>query len=142
MTTQPDNIQLYQKSAVLNSTFSWSSVNYREIENNSAAITLLQNGMILSCNKASAELLGCAPNRLVWQHISRLLPQLSDISLILDEKINPYLNFLSVIGHRFEVIGMNGMRFSSELIFSVLDEFDRRCLKITLQSVRQGQVTI
>lgn len=57
--------------------------------------------------------------------------------MILDGKVNPDLNFLSVIGHRFEVIGMNGVRFNSELIFSVLDEFDRNCLLITLQPAKE-----
>ncbi len=33
---------------------------------------------------------------------------------------------------------MNSARFDSELIFSVLDEFDRYCLRITLQPAKEG----
>jgi PAS domain-containing protein len=104
-----------------------------------AVLTLLENGMILNCNKAAGELLGCTPNKLTWQPIARLLPQLTDISLILDEKINPYLRFLSIAGHRFEVIGLNGVHFACELFFSAIEEFGKSCLKITLKPIRQGQ---
>lgn len=106
-----------------------------------AVLTLLENGMILNCNNAAVELLGCTPNKLIWQPIARLLPQLADISLILDEKINPYLRFLSVAGHRFEVIGLNSVHFACELFFSAIEEFGKCCIKITLQPVRQGQAT-
>lgn len=106
-----------------------------------AVLTLLENGMILDCNKAAGELLGCAPNQLIWQPISRLLPQLADISLVLDARINPYLRFLSIAGHRFEVIGLNGVHFACELFFSAVEEFGKCCLKVTLQPIRQGQAT-
>jgi PAS domain-containing protein len=106
-----------------------------------AVLTLLENGMILNCNNAAAELLGCTPNKLTWQPIARLLPQLADMSLMLDNKINPYLRFLSVAGHRFEVIGLNGVHFACELFFSAIEEFGKCCIKITLQPVRQGQAT-
>lgn len=104
---------------------------------NLAEMTLLENGMILGCNTAGAELLGATPGKLVWRHIARLLPQLADISLILDKKINPYLNFLSLSGHRFEVIGVNGVSITCELIFKVLEEFDRHCLRITLYPINE-----
>lgn len=106
-----------------------------------AVLTLLENGLILNCNDAAAELLGCTPNKLTWQPIARLLPQLAYISLVLDERVNPYLRFLSIAGHRFEVIGLNGVQFACELFFSEVEEFGKCCLKITLQPIRQGKAT-
>ncbi len=104
-----------------------------------AVLTLLQNGIILACNKACGALLDVEPERLVWQPISRLLPQLADISLILDQKINPYLKFLSVAGHRFDVVSTNGKHIACELFFSVVDDFGGCCLQITMEPFRQRQ---
>jgi PAS domain-containing protein len=115
------------------------SVGLETCNHGSAELILLENGMILACNKAGVDLLGYAPSELRWQHISRLLPQLSEMSLILDEKINPYLRFLSAVGHRFEVMGTNGTHIACELFFSIVEEFGRCCLRITMQPVRQGR---
>jgi nitrogen-specific signal transduction histidine kinase len=108
-------------------------------KNTPAVLTLLQNGMILACNKACGELLGVEPEKLVWQPISRLLPQFADISLILDKKINPYLKFLSVAGHQFDVVSTNGRHVACELFFSIVDEFGKCCLQITMKPFRQRQ---
>ncbi len=118
-----------------------TETNHNLAKNKEAVLTLLENGMILNCNLASASLLGCDPNNLTWQPISRLLPQLADLALVLDGKINPYLKFLSVVGHRYEVRAMNGAHFASELFFSEVEEFGRHCLRIVMQPVRHGQPT-
>jgi PAS domain-containing protein len=112
---------------------------YETNKANPAELILLQNGMILACNKAGGELLGCKPNELTWQPISRLVPQLTDMDLVIDEKVNPYLKFLSIAGHYFEVIGTNGTHFASELFFSLAEEFGRHSLRLTMQPVRAGQ---
>jgi PAS domain-containing protein len=108
-------------------------------EANPAVLTVLENGMILDCSKAAGELLGCEPNKLAWQSISRFLPQLADITLMLDKNINPYLRFLSIAEHRFEMIGLNGVRFACELLFNAVEELGKCCLRITILPVRQGQ---
>jgi PAS domain-containing protein len=108
-------------------------------KNNPAVLTLLENGMILNCNKAVADLLGCESSKLKWQPISRLLPQLADLALVLDEKVNPYLKFLSIVGHRYEVRALNGAHFACELFFSEVEEFGKRCLRVVMQPIREGQ---
>ena len=108
-------------------------------KNTEAVLTLLENGMILNCNQAGATLLGYEPSKLTWQPISRLLPQLANLSLVVDKKINPYLKFLTVVGHRYEVKAMNGTHFACELFFSEVEEFGRHCLRIVMQPIRQGQ---
>ena len=115
--------------------------NHNLAKNKEAVLILLENGMILNCNEAGARLLGSDSNKLTWQPISRLLPQLTDIALVLDEKINPYLKFLSVVGHRYEVRAMNGTHFACELFFSEVEEFGRHCLRLVLQPIRKGQST-
>ena len=118
-----------------------TKTNHKLAKNKDAVLILLENGMILNCNQAGASLLGCNPSNLTWQPISRLLPQLADLALVVDGKINPYLKFLSVVGHRHEVRAMNGTHFACELFFSEVDEFDRHCLRIVMQPIRQGQPT-
>jgi PAS domain-containing protein len=104
-----------------------------------AVLTVLENGLILKCNKAGAVLLGCEASQLIWQPISRLLPQLADMALVQNKEINPYLHFLSLVGHQFEVVAANGVHFASELFFSEVEELSRRCLRIVMQPIRQGQ---
>lgn len=104
-----------------------------------AELILLENGMILACNKAGGELLGCEPDKLTWQPISKLIPRLTDMALVMDERVNPYLKFLSIAGHYFEVIGANGAHFASELFFSLAEEFGKHSLRLVMQPVRPGQ---
>lgn len=118
-----------------------TEINHNLAKNKEVVLTLLENGMILNCNQAGASLLGCDSSKLAWQPISRLLPQLTDLALLVDKKINPYLKFLSVVGHRYEVRAMNGTHFACKLFFSEVEEFGRHCLRIVMQPIRQGQPT-
>lgn len=131
--SKKDNFNMWQSLSSQNDTVR------KDYKNASAVITLLQNGMILACNKACGDLLGVAPEKIIWQPISRLLPQLADISLILDNKINPYLKFLSVAEHHFDLVTTNGSHIVCELFFSVIDELSKCCLQITLQPFKQRQ---
>ena len=106
-----------------------------------AMMTLLENGMDLNCNQAGASLLGRDSSKLTWQPVSSLLPQLADLALLVDKKINPYLKFLSVVGHRYEVRVMSGAHFARELFFSEVEEFGRHCLRIVMQPIRQERPT-
>ena len=118
-----------------------TETNHKLAKNKDAVLILLENGTILNCNQAGASLLGCDPSNLTWQPISRLLPQLADLALVVDDKINPYLKFLSVAGHRYEVRAMNGTHFACELFFSEVEEFGRHCLQVVIKPIRQGQPT-
>jgi PAS domain-containing protein len=144
MSTQFDNNQARPKGYVANNDLGFDVASLKNLDlkagkNNPAVLTLLENGMILNCNKAGADLLGCEPEKLKWQPVSRLMPQMADLSLVLDEKINPYLKFLSVVGHHFEVRALNGAHFACELFFSEVEEFGRRCLRVVMQPIRDGQ---
>ena len=104
-------------------------------ENDVAVLTLYDNGIIRDCNIASAELLGCASNYLIWQHISNFLPQLMEVPLLNGETVNPYLKFLSRVGHHFEVVGTNGVRFFSTVFFNDVEDFGRHCLRIIFRPI-------
>ncbi len=102
-----------------------------------AVITLYDNGTICECNQAAGELLGCAPSKLTWQHISTFLPQLAENALMLGEKINPNLRFLSRIGYGFEMIGFGGVHFVCALFFNEVENFGRHCLRIIIRPMTQ-----
>lgn len=139
--TQIEQTEVKQADYIRHHGLGLDSMGLAGNKSNPAMLTFLENGMILNCNKAGAELLGCAPDKLTWQPVSRLLPQLAEMPLMLDGKVNPYLRFLSIAGHRFEVIGINGVHFASELFFGLAEEFGKRCLQITMRPIRQGQAT-
>lgn len=83
-----------------------------------AVLILSADGMISDCNKAGEGLLGDVPKNLPKLHISKLLPKLAKIDLLKEKRANPYLRFLSRIGHPFEVVSMTGKRFAGRLFFS------------------------
>lgn len=103
--------------------------------NDMAVLTLYDNGIIRACNIASAELLGCASKNIIWLHISQFLPQLGEVSLINGGAVSPYLKFLSRIGHRFEVIDLNGVHFFSKVFFNDVEDFGCHCLRIIFRPI-------
>ena len=137
MSAQLQDCRLKQESFISVNGIDSNSVGYQGCKNNQAMLTLLENGMIISCNEGGGELLGCEPSNLKWQHISKLVPMLKEISLMLDRKINPYLKFLSIVGHRYEAVGMNEVCFSCELFYFIMDDPDRICLQTAMQPVRR-----
>lgn len=110
------------------------------MDNCTAVLTLYDNGMIRDCNKAGGKLLGCSPTELTWQHISRFLPQLKEIVLVRNSHLNPYLRFLSRVGHHFEVIGLDGAHFAGELFFSEMENLGRHLLRIIICPVEPQAV--
>lgn len=86
-----------------------------------AVLILDEDGVICECNSVVADLLGVAPDELTFQKISFFLPQFKAKMLIKDNHVNPYLLFLSRIGHNFMVIDKNGNTFQSQLFFSEMN---------------------
>jgi hypothetical protein len=100
-------------------------------------LTLYYNGMITECNKAGGRLLDCLPSELVWQHISRLLPQLKNIALMQGQNLNPYLRFLSRVGYKFEVIGLKGAHLIGKAFFCEIGSMDHRFLRVIICPLSQ-----
>jgi len=98
-----------------------------------AVLTLYDDGTICECNKAAGELLGCAPIKLTWQHVSIFLPQLADAVLMQGERINPNLRYLSHIGYGFDMIGFGGVHFACALFFNEVESLGKHYLRLIIR---------
>jgi PAS domain-containing protein len=105
-----------------------------------AVLILTDDGMIQSCNDKGMKLLDYRPGSLTKQHISQVLPQLSDINLRKGERVNPYLRFLSRIGHPFAVIGKNDQQFSGELFFNDLENQGQHQIVVLINPINQTKI--
>ena len=102
-----------------------------------AVLTLDKNGMIRDCNKAGGRLLGCSPAELTWQHISKLLPQLIEVVLFRDKKLNPRLRYISRIGQPFEMVTLSGARYVCALFFREVENLGAHFLRVIICPVEQ-----
>jgi len=100
--------------------------------NKFAVLILSEDGVIQDCSKEGAKLLGYIPNNLIKLHISKLLPKLLEIDLLKAQRINPYLRFLSRIGHQFELVEMNGKRSVGQIFLSDIDNEDGHQLVVLI----------
>ena len=89
------------------------------------ALSLDEHGMIQDCSKTFEKLVGFQRSDLVWNHISRLFPQLVDVELLKGGRVNPLLNYLCHCGHSYQVQNRQGETLLSNLSF-VLVEFSGR----------------
>lgn len=97
------------------------------------ALILDERGMICDCSKAGEALFGYLRRDMVWQHVSKLLPQLSEISLVSNGQINPRLGFLSRCGQLFQARNKHGDTFYSALHFVHLDYRGKRVIRLILR---------
>ena len=95
-----------------------------------AALVLDERGMIRDCSKSGEQLFGYRRSELAWQHISKLIPQLSDIQLVQSGQINPHLEFLCHCGLPFQAQNQQGNTFASELHFIHLDRGERKIIRL------------
>lgn len=112
--------------------------NHKSSDDDIAAITIDTGGKILECNKTASRLLEYDFNKKSWPHISKFIPQLAEMTLLTGESINPKLRFLSRIGHHFDVIAMNGLRFASKLYFIDIDRFGEHNLRLIIVPTPQN----
>ncbi|HQR51451.1 MAG TPA: PAS domain-containing protein [Methylophilaceae bacterium] len=99
---------------------------------NMAVLMLNDNGMIYGCNKACEKLFGYLSGEIIWKHISMLLPQLAGIALMSGQQINPRLHFLTHIGHQFEVVGLGGIHFASQLFINEVENLGQHYLRLII----------
>lgn len=93
------------------------SSGFLAVKDELVALILDESGMICDCSKAGERLFGYLRTDLVWQHISKLLPQLSGIRLVSNGQINPRLGFLSHCGRLFRAQNQQGDIFYGTLHF-------------------------
>lgn len=102
------------------------------IDDGMAILILNDNGLIQHCNRRICVLIGRQPSSLIWEHVSAVIPQLGEITLINNEQINPRLRFLARIGHRFELVGQHGIRFKCELFLNYKEYQGRHSLQVII----------
>lgn len=102
-----------------------------------AVLILSVDGMIHDWNKAGESLLGDVPKNLPKLHISKLLPKLAKINLLKERRANPYLRFLSRIGHPFEVVSMAGKRFAGRIFFIDVENCGLHQLIVIIHPISQ-----
>ncbi|MDD5058689.1 MAG: PAS domain-containing protein [Sideroxydans sp.] len=97
------------------------------------ALSLDERGMILDCSKSFEQQFGFRRIDLVWKHVSRLLPQLKDVDLIQEGKINRLLNFLCHCGLLFQAQTPQGDYLTARLSIVHIETQGRRSLRLIVQ---------
>lgn len=93
-------------------------------------LSLDDRGMIRDCNKPGEKLFGYLRSDLVWQHISKLLPQLQGIPLSQGGRFNPILDYLCHCGQPFQAKNREGDYIPSKLSFVHLEHDGKRTLRL------------
>lgn len=94
------------------------------------ALSLDERGMIQDCSKSFEKLFGFQRRDLVWQHFSRLLPQLTGVDLIQAGRLNPLLNYLCHCGHHYQAQNRQGDTFPCNLNFVRVEFGGKRSLRL------------
>ncbi len=102
------------------------------MQNEIAALTLDERGVILESNRSAEKLFGYTSGELFLQHISLLLPQLEEGRLIKGGGIDPRLRFMCHCGHMFQLVDRQCNSFLSELRIFELNNLGRRTLRVIL----------
>ena len=95
-----------------------------------AALTLDEEGVICDCSDSGEELFGYSRRELIRQHVSKLLPQLSEVKLVQDGHLNQRFGLLCRCGQHFQAQGRYGSSFQSELSFVHLDHSGKCILRL------------
>jgi len=96
-------------------------------------LTLDERGMICDCSKAGETLFGYHRKDMVWQHVSKLLPELSKFQLVKNGQLNSQLGFLSRCGQPFLVINQLGNICVNNLHFVLLNYSGKCAIRVILQ---------
>ena len=101
-------------------------------------LVVSEDGIIIESDECAGKFPDCFNSNKDNNHISRLVPFLTKVDLLEkeNERVNPYLRFLSRIGHHFEVTGSNDTTFFAELYFSDIIYHKRHLIMIMLYPIR------
>lgn len=104
-----------------------------------AVLLVADNGTILDTNEEGSRLLGYHAKLSVRCHISSLVPELAEIDLLEEgnERVNPYLRYLSRIGHHFKIFATHGEQFTGELYFNDLKKIDQHLILVLIRPAHQ-----
>lgn len=93
------------------------------------------NGFIQECGKSVEKIFGYQQHELVWQHISCLFPQLSDVALMQESRLNPMLNYICHCDHVFEAINKQSDIVVCHLNFLLVEHKGMQNLRLIVRPV-------
>lgn len=96
-------------------------------------LTVNDCGMICDCSRAGETLFGYSLKDLVWEPVSKLLPELSGIQLIKNGQFNTQLDFLSRCGQPFLAVNRLGNIFLNNLNFVLLNYSGKYAIRVIVQ---------
>jgi PAS domain S-box-containing protein len=100
-------------------------------------------GMIRDCGRACEQMFGYPPHELAGRHVSLLLPQLPDIGLVQEGRINSRLAHLCHCAVSFQARRRDGRHFASELFINRLGSHNVVVLVRSLEaSMLNGEVPV
>lgn len=114
-----------------------SNIEKDVVDGGMAILILNDNGRIHYCNSRSSLLLGWQAGCLVGQNVSVVLPELTEISLINNEYINPQLRFWAHIGHRFEMFGQYGDLYKCQINFNHNEHHGRHYIQLIIHTIEK-----
>lgn len=97
------------------------------------ALSLDERGMIQWCNKPFESLLGFRRSELIWQHVSKLLPEFADIELVQNGQVNPRLNYLCHCGHLYETQSKDGDIFLASLALIRIEHNGKKSIRMIVR---------
>ncbi|MFZ2161298.1 MAG: hypothetical protein WAW02_03690 [Sideroxyarcus sp.] len=100
----------------LASGWKWTDTHASEL-NDLPALSLDERGMILDCNKQFEKQTGFEWHDLVWNHITRVFPQLTAVDFIQAGQTCPLPDYLIRCSQLYQAQKRDGATFLSNLIF-------------------------
>lgn len=113
----------------------------RERKNNQgqfASVVIDENGLIESIDAAGPNFLGSASIFLKARHISILIPEFNQFTLLRNDEINPRLKFLTRIGKSFQVNKFNGGCMLCRMCVHLVERSGMHLVRIMLRPSGSG----
>lgn len=102
-------------------------------QNDNPTFLLDDHGLIQEFSQTVEKQFGYGRSDLVWQHISCLFPQLSDIELVLEDRLNPRLSYICHCDHIFEALNCQGDIIICNLSFIRIKNDGNRFLRLIVR---------
>lgn len=101
--------------------------------NNHPVLLLDDQGYIQEYSQSVESQFGYRRSELLRQHISCVIPQLSEVDLIMEGQLNPLLNYICHCDHVFEAINSQSDIVICNLRFVRIENSGRRLLRLIVR---------
>ncbi|MDP2246724.1 MAG: PAS domain-containing protein [Nitrosomonadales bacterium] len=90
-------------------------------EDDIGILILDETGLITNMNPSALKVLECDAEEAKLQLVSVFIPELADKPLMINDRLNTHLRFLSRVGHVFEVVTQQGKSWPILLFFHEME---------------------